>query len=164
MKAAVAALAGVLFALGLVLGGMTQPSKVVGFLDVTGTATGHWDPSLAFVMGGALLVHLPVVRWLRRRTRPLLSERFRWPTRGDVDVRLLAGSALFGVGWGLAGICPGPAVVALGALSTPFLWFMASMATGMLLFRGVERGMQRAIPSATTKEQRESPTQGAGCA
>jgi uncharacterized membrane protein YedE/YeeE len=103
--------AGLSFGAGLVLSGMTRPAKVLAFLDVFG----EWDPSLAFVMAGAIAVHALGYRLVRRRRRPLGGDRFHVPERGVIDRRLLAGAALFGVGWGLAGYCPGPAVVALAS-------------------------------------------------
>jgi uncharacterized membrane protein YedE/YeeE len=120
---------GLVFAMGLALGGMTQPSKVVGFLDFTG----EWDPSLAFVMGGALAVHALLGRFVRARPQPMLSAAFTLPTRNDIDVRLVAGSAIFGVGWGLGGFCPGPSVVALGGGMDAALVVVPAMLAGMLL-------------------------------
>lgn len=120
---------GFLFALGLVLGGMTQPSKVVGFLDFTGA----WDPSLAFVMGGALATHAAARRWIVRRSRPLLSAQYLVPTRTDVDAALVAGAAIFGIGWGLGGFCPGPAIVAFGGGTNAALVVVPAMLAGMLL-------------------------------
>jgi uncharacterized membrane protein YedE/YeeE len=121
--------AGLLFGLGLVLSGMTQPEKVIGFLDVTGA----WDPSLALVMGGALLVHAPVYRLIRRRTSPLFEIAFTVPTRNDLDSSLFAGAALFGAGWGLGGYCPGPAVVSASGGATQAALFTAAMLAGMAL-------------------------------
>ena len=91
-----------LFALGLVIGGMTRPDKVIGFLDFFG----NWDPSLAFVMGGAIAAHMPLQRYLLRNRKPLLSAKYLIPTRNDLDVKLVVGAVFFGVGWGLAGYCP----------------------------------------------------------
>lgn len=105
----VAAAAGVVFALGLVLADMTSPARVLAFLDLA-----RWDPTLAFVMAGAIAVYAPVARLVRARPAPLLGARFHWPAPAAIDRRLLAGAALFGVGWGLAGYCPGPALVAAG--------------------------------------------------
>lgn len=122
---------GLLFGVGLTVSGMVQPLKVVGFLDFAGA----WDPTLAFVMGGALVVTALAFPWILRRGRPLWAESFSLPTRKDLDARLLAGSAIFGIGWGLAGFCPGPALAAL-ALGAPGAWiFSAAMAAGMLLHR-----------------------------
>jgi uncharacterized membrane protein YedE/YeeE len=126
--------AGLLFGIGLIVGGMTRPAKVIGFLDVTG----DWDPSLAFVMGGALAVHLALYRLIRRRPSPLLDARFHVPTRRDVDVRLVAGAALFGAGWGLAGFCPGPALVSAASGPEAAL-FVAAMLVGMYLFKIFDR-------------------------
>jgi uncharacterized protein len=132
MRAVVAAFfAGALFAVGLALGGMTQPSKVIGFLDVTG----DWDPSLAFVMLGAIGVYMPLYRLIVRRRQPLLVPRFVLPTRTDLDARLVIGGAVFGVGWGLGGYCPGPGIAALGSGGVHALAFAASMVGGMALFR-----------------------------
>ncbi len=124
-------LAGLLFAGGLVLGGMTRPAKVIGFLDVTG---GSWDPSLAPVMAGALAVYGVAFRRITRRAGPLLGGAFRVPTRRDLPPRLFVGAALFGVGWALAGFCPGPAVVALGSGVSEALLFFPGLIGGMLLF------------------------------
>lgn len=122
-------LCGVVFACGLAIGGMTQPSKVVGFLDLTGA----WDPSLAFVMGGALGTHALLRRFVMARPRPLLAPAFSVPTRSDLDARLIAGSVIFGVGWGLGGFCPGPAIVALGGGMPAALTVVPAMLVGMLL-------------------------------
>lgn len=127
MRGLVAFASGLLFALGLGLGGMTKPAKVVGFLDVAG----DWDPSLAFVMGGALLVYAVVARAALARPRPLLDDVFHVPTRRDVDARLVVGSLLFGAGWGIAGYCPGPAMVSLASGRAAVLVFVAAMLLGM---------------------------------
>lgn len=129
MRALVASCAGVLFGMGLMLGGMTDPAKVIGFLDLAG----RWDPSLAFVMGGALCVTFPAFQLLLRRGRPLLEERFFLPTRSDLDARLIGGAVLFGVGWGIAGLCPGPAVANLAFGSPEVVGFVAAMVVGMWL-------------------------------
>lgn len=131
-------LAGLVFGIGLIVSGMTNPAKVLGFLDVAGT----WDPSLAFVMGGAIAIGLLAFAIARRRTRSLLGEPLRLPTSRDVDRRLLAGSALFGIGWGMAGFCPGPALaslLALGAGSSKALVFVLAMLAGMGMFELLER-------------------------
>lgn len=134
-KGVIAALiAGALFALGLAISGMTQPHKVTAFLDVTGA----WDPSLAFVMAAAIAVHLPIVRLARQRRAPLFGSRFHWPTTHAIDLRLIAGSALFGVGWGLSGYCPGPALTSVVA-GTPLLVFVGAMLAGLLLTRWATR-------------------------
>jgi uncharacterized protein len=134
-----ALLSGAIFAVGLVLGGMTQPAKVLGFLDIGGLARGvsstaeqgFWDPSLAFVMAGALLVTLVAFWLVPRRAAPLADLKFHLPTRNDIDARLLAGAALFGIGWGLAGYCPGPALASLLSGSTDTLIFVGAMVAGM---------------------------------
>lgn len=123
----VALASGMLFAVGLGVAGMTQPSKVVGFLDLFG----QWDPSLAFVMMGAIAVYMPVFRVMQRRGRPVLTPHLQVPGPRPIDGRLLAGAALFGVGWGLSGFCPGPALVSLTTLSGPALVFGAMMLAGM---------------------------------
>lgn len=135
MKPVLTALAaGALFALGLGISGMTQPAKVLGFLDVTG----RWDPTLAFVMVGAVAVHFVLYRLIRKRRAPLFDSRFDVPTRRDVDLRLVAGAALFGVGWGLSGQCPGPALTNLATGAWTALVFVAAMALGMILHRRVD--------------------------
>lgn len=130
LRLLVAFAAGAMFGFGLSLSGMLDPARVIGFLDL---ASGHWDPSLAFVLGGALLVALPGMALQRRMTRPALDDCFHLPTATVIDLRLVAGSAVFGAGWGLAGFCPGPAVTALSiGLTAPFI-FAAAMAAGMVL-------------------------------
>lgn len=120
---------GLLFAIGLGISGMTDANKVIGFLNLAG----EWDPSLAFVMAGAIGVHMPVFGWIRRRTSPLFGDLFHLPTRQDLDWKLMGGSALFGVGWGLGGFCPGPAVVSTMSL-LPSAWvFTVAMLAGMKL-------------------------------
>jgi uncharacterized protein len=121
--------AGVLFGGGLVVSGMTDPGKVIGFLDVTR----DWDPSLAFVMAGAVGVYALAARALGGRERPWLDTCFHLPTRTALDRRLVVGSAVFGIGWGLAGYCPGPGIVAAGGAVTTALVFVAAMGAGMLL-------------------------------
>ena len=130
MKSAVAFVCGLLFAVGLAVAGMTQPSKVLGFLDLFG---GKWDPSLAFVMVGAIGV-VAVARALAPR-RPLFAPAYPELRRHGIDRRLVVGSIFFGVGWGLIGFCPGPAVVALGAFLPGSLVFGASLLIGMGLFQ-----------------------------
>lgn len=125
----VAFVSGLLFALGLALGGMTNPAKVIAFLDVFG----QWDPSLAFVMVGAIAVYAPAFRLTTRRPTPLFGSRFELPTRRDIDVPLVLGATLFGVGWGLSGYCPGPAVVGLASFGRGALVFGAAMFAGMAI-------------------------------
>jgi uncharacterized membrane protein YedE/YeeE len=135
MKSAMAALAvGFVFALGLGISGMTQPQKVVGFLDLFGA----WDPSLIFVMVGAILVHFVTYKLIRRRTSPLFSVQWHVPTKKDITPALVAGAVLFGVGWGLGGFCPGPAMTSLGSLEGKPVVFVISMLAGMYLFRLVD--------------------------
>ena len=129
-RIAVTLLAGAIFGFGLSLSGMANPARVVGFLDL---ASGHWDPTLAFVLGGAVLVAMPGVKLQRRMAKPILDTRFQLPQRTDIDTRLLTGSAIFGAGWGLAGFCPGPAVSALSMGLPLVLLFVAAMAAGMVL-------------------------------
>jgi hypothetical protein len=138
-RTAAAALAGLVFGFGLALSQMANPAKVLAFLDLAG----RWDPSLALVMGGALVVAAPAFARARRpAARPLFAERFQIPARGSVDARLLAGASLFGVGWGLGGFCPGPALAALAA-GEPQVWlFVAAMTAGALAHDGWSRRSQ----------------------
>lgn len=133
MRRAIPFLAGVIFAAGLCLSGMTDPMKVQNFLDFFG----HWDPSLAFVMGGAIAVHFGVVMWAKRAEKPLISDRFVWPDFVKVDGKLVIGAALFGVGWGLSGYCPGPAFTSIGAASQPLVAFLIAMTAGTIASRFV---------------------------
>lgn len=126
-------LSGLLFAVGLGVSGMAQPAKVFRFLDVTG----DWDPSLALVMLGAVGVHTLTMRFVLGRERPLFASRFALPTRTDLDPRLVAGAALFGIGWGISGYCPGPAVTTVGAGVGAALVFAPAMLAGMALARSV---------------------------
>jgi uncharacterized membrane protein YedE/YeeE len=136
MKNGLAALVvGFIFSLGLGISGMTQPQKVLGFLDLFG----NWDPSLMFVMVGAIGVHLVSYRLIRRRNSPLLSMTWHVPEKKEITPTLLLGAVIFGIGWGLAGFCPGPAVTALASLSVKPLVFVGSMVGGMLIFRAVDR-------------------------
>jgi uncharacterized membrane protein YedE/YeeE len=134
----VALLSGLLFAIGLGIAGMTNPHKVLNFLDVFG----DWDPSLALVMGGAILVYAPVYRRLKGESAPKFGDRFHWPTKQDVDSKLVIGSILFGVGWGIAGFCPGPAIVAATTGRAAVLAFFAAMVLGMLAQGFVARRLE----------------------
>jgi uncharacterized membrane protein YedE/YeeE len=127
----VALFAGTLFGVGLAVSGMMNPQKVIGFLDVAGE---EWDPTLMFVMGGALLVTIPAFRLILGRPRPLLADGFALPTKTALDGRLLGGAALFGVGWGLSGFCPGPAVAAMVTGLLPVFAFVAAMVGGMAIY------------------------------
>lgn len=118
---------GLLFGAGLVVSGMANPAKVLNFLDLFGS----WDPSLAFVMGGAVIVAFIGFRLVFRRTKPILSQTFHLPTRRDIDARVVVGPAIFGIGWGLGGFCPGPALAALGFGATGTLAFVPAMVLGM---------------------------------
>ena len=122
--------AGLIFGLGLILSGMTDPSKVIGFLDLAG----RWDPSLAFVMGGAVLVGMVAFRFARGREKSLLGDVMRLPTARQVDRRLVLGGLAFGTGWGLAGYCPGPALVAAAQGGTQALIFVVAMLAGMAVY------------------------------
>jgi uncharacterized membrane protein YedE/YeeE len=119
---------GLIFGIGLLVSGMTEPQKVLGFLDFFGA----WDATLAFVMAGAVIVSAIGFALARRSSTPVLAPAFGWPSRTDIDLALIAGSALFGIGWGLVGICPGPALVNLAGLSAPVIVFVIAMALGML--------------------------------
>lgn len=125
---------GALFGLGLTIAGMIHPLKVQDFLDVTDLA-GRWDPSLGLVMGGALLVTLVSYSFILRRSQPVLGHKFHLPVGKDIDRRLVAGAVLFGVGWGLGGFCPGPALVGLATGSRPAMIFVVAMLLGMALHR-----------------------------
>jgi uncharacterized membrane protein YedE/YeeE len=127
---------GLVFGIGLIIAGMTNPAKVQGFLDLGG----NWDPSLAFVMGGAILVGLAAFHVAGKRERALLGDAMRLPTATRIDRRLVAGSLAFGVGWGLAGFCPGPALASLATGGVKALVFTGAMLAGMLVFELLERG------------------------
>lgn len=122
---------GLIFGLGLVLSGMSNPAKVLNFLDLAALPTGGWDPSLAFVLGGAVIIGLIGFQTIPRWRRPLLADHFALPTATRIDRRLLFGPAIFGIGWGLAGFCPGPALVALGTGSTEAALLSVAMLAGM---------------------------------
>lgn len=130
----VAFVAGLLFSIGLGIAGMTDPGKVLAFLDLFG---GSWDPSLAFVMIGAIAIYAPAYLVLKKREAPRLDDRFHWPERVRVDGKLVLGSVLFGIGWGLCGLCPGPAVVATVTGSLPLVLFAVAMVLGMLAHRAL---------------------------
>jgi uncharacterized membrane protein YedE/YeeE len=127
--------AGLLFGVGLAVSQMANPEKVLAFLDLGAIPAGGWDPSLAFVMAGALVVTFAGFRLARSRAKPLAAERFEWPTRRDIDAKLVAGSAIFGVGWGLVGYCPGPAVASLAWGRSETIVFVLAMVAGMVIWR-----------------------------
>ena len=132
MRTILAALAaGLVFGLGLTVSQMIDPAKVLGFLDFAG----DWDPSLALVMAGALVVTAVGNRFVFAGRGPLFAQTFQLPTRRDIDARLVGGGALFGIGWGLAGLCPGPAVTSIAYLQTETLYFLPAMLAGLFLVR-----------------------------
>lgn len=136
MKNAIAAfVVGFVFAIGLGISGMTQPAKVVGFLDLFGS----WDPSLLFVMVGAISVHFVTYRLIRQRKSPLLAEQWQVPTKREITPALVVGSLIFGVGWAVAGFCPGPGITSLANFSKEPTIFVLSMLAGMFLFRQFDR-------------------------
>lgn len=140
--------AGLVFGLGLLLAGMADPAKVIGFLDLAGA----WDPSLAFVMGGGVVVGLFAFGIAKKRTVSLLGGAMHLPTTSAVDLRLVVGSLVFGVGWGLAGICPGPALVLLGT-GAPQGWvFVATMLIGMGLFEVIERHRSTTVAAVEAEQ------------
>ncbi|KAA1175167.1 YeeE/YedE family protein [Marinobacter salinexigens] len=141
MKYSIASLfAGLIFGLGLIVSGMANPEKVLGFLDIAGL----WDPSLAFVMGGAIVVGLGAFAVARRRTVSFLGFNMKIPPHTHIDKRLIFGGLAFGAGWGIAGFCPGPGLVALGAGEAKAVVFVASMVAGMIIFEVIERARARA--------------------
>ncbi|HJY76429.1 MAG TPA: DUF6691 family protein [Burkholderiales bacterium] len=140
MNALGAFAAGLVFGIGLILSGMTDPGKIIGFLDITG----NWDPSLVFVMGGALVVAFFAFAAAGRRTRNFLGGAMQLPHRRDIDTRLVAGSVVFGIGWGLAGFCPGPALVSFGSGQDKAAVFVAAMLAGMVVYAAAERLRTRA--------------------
>jgi uncharacterized membrane protein YedE/YeeE len=145
----VALFAGVLFGLGLAISEMINPAKVLAFLDIAGA----WDPSLAIVMAGALLIAFPAYRTAMRRERPFLAERFVWPAVHDVDRRLLTGAVLFGAGWGLVGFCPGPAVASFAfGLAKSFV-FVGTMAAGAMLARLLPASGSGPLPASASGHQ-----------
>jgi uncharacterized protein len=135
MKIFIALLIGVLFGAGLVVSGMSNPANVLNFLDLAAIPKGMWDARLMFVMGGGVLVTAVGFPWLMRRAHPLFADKFAWPTASAIDKRLIIGAALFGIGWGLAGYCPGPAFANIGAgigvSIRDMLFFIPAMLIGM---------------------------------
>ena len=131
MKTAAGYAAGLLFGLGLAISGMTDPARVLGFLDVAGA----WDPTLMFVLGGAVVTTFIGYRLVFKRSAPLLDGGFQLPTKQELDGRLLGGAALFGIGWGLSGYCPGPAIASIGGISLPLAAMLMTMVVGWFLAR-----------------------------
>jgi len=145
MRTAINALAGLIFGLGLLISGMANPAKVLNFLDLAGT----FDPSLIFVMLGAVVVTSLGYRLVFKRPRPILVERFSLPTAKDVDARVVLGPALFGIGWGLSGFCPGPAITSLPLLAKGTLVFLPAMLVGIGLARLILHAKPSGKPVAT---------------
>ena len=135
----IALISGLLFGLGLAISGMFDPAKVLGFLDIAAIASGGWDPSLAFVMAGGLAVTVPAFQIARRWRQPVAAAEFQTPRAQGLDVRLLLGALLFGIGWGLVGYCPGPALAALAFAVPGTIVFVLAMVAGMLLQAGLTR-------------------------
>ena len=133
---------GLVFGIGLIIAGMSNPAKIIGFLDLTG----NWDPSLALVMAGAIAVATGAFVLAGRRTRSLLGAPMHLPTKRDLEPRLVLGSTVFGVGWGLGGFCPGPALVGLGAGLPELVVFVAAMLVGMLAYELTGRALSQAAP------------------
>jgi uncharacterized protein len=146
MAAFAAFASGLVFGIGLLVSGMANPAKVQGFLDLAGA----WDPSLAFVMAGAVAVSLVAFAIARRRTTTLLAAPLALPSSRTIDARLVAGSALFGVGWGIAGFCPGPALTDLAIGGAKVAWLVAAMLAGMAVFEALEA--RRRTPVAKLQE------------
>lgn len=139
MKNAIASLiVGFIFAIGLGVSGMTQPQKVIGFLDLFG----QWDPSLIFVMAGAVIVHFVTYRLIRKRTSPLFSTQWHVPTKKEITPALVIGAFIFGVGWALGGFCPGPAVTSLASFESRPVIFVISMIVGMIAFKLLDKKLK----------------------
>lgn len=154
---AIAGVAGLIFALGLGIGGMTQPAKIVGFLDVAG----RWDPSLVFVLAGAVGTYMLIYRWIHRQRHPVYAPRFQIPTVRSIDRRLVLGAAVFGVGWGIGGFCPGPAITALVSLHPVAITFVLAMLAGMAVFDFTPFGAlssRRPVARPAAADAAEAPT------
>jgi len=143
----IALFAGLIFGIGLLLSGLTDPAKVTAFLDLAGA----WDPSLTFVMGGAIGAATPAFMLAARRKHSVLGAPMQLPVKQSIDRRLLIGSFAFGIGWGLAGYCPGPAITSLGAGSSAALIFVGAMLIGMAAFEGIERFRSARRPATITQ-------------
>ena len=139
---------GALFGIGLGISGMTRPARIIGFLDVTGS----WDPTLVLVMIGAIAVYLPAYWIITRRKHPILDARFSLPTRTEIDTRLITGALIFGIGWGIGGICPGPAIAVLGTGYAPYIVFAPAMALGMIVHNAVTLAVNSRGQSSKVRE------------
>ena len=137
-------LIGLIFAIGLGISGMTNPERIIGFLDIFG----DWNPSLIFVMLGALAVHAPLYRMIRKTPAPIFAKTFQVPIRTDITFQLILGSILFGIGWGLIGYCPAPAITAMASLSLKPILFVGAMLVGMMIYRSLERVIEKRQPTA----------------
>lgn len=149
-------LSGLVFGLGLIVSGMANPAKVIGFLDLAGA----WDPSLALVMAGAIAVGLFAFRVAHQRMETMLGVALKLPTSVHIDKRLVAGSVLFGIGWGVGGFCPGPGIVAAGAGEAKALIFVAAMVAGMLVFEWLEKRQAAAVADVPAGSGTASETGG----
>ena len=145
MRTLLALLCGTLFGAGLTIAGMTDPARVIGFLDVFG----HWDPTLAVVMASALAVSMPGFQFALRASKPVFDQRYFLPERTRIDADLLIGAALFGIGWGIAGFCPSPAIAGLATGSPQIIAFVLSMLAGMVLRCAIERRRSRQVECRT---------------
>jgi uncharacterized membrane protein YedE/YeeE len=145
MQYLTSAVSGALFALGLIFSGMIKPSKVIGFLDFTGA----WDPTLAFVMGGALAVFLPAYQFAIRRERPITARTFHLPQQHNITWQLVAGATIFGIGWGITGLCPAAAIAALPAFSANAVTVTLGMAIGIVGTRTARRFLKISAPAPT---------------
>ena len=130
MKIFIALMSAILFAAGLAVSGMMDPANIIGFLDIFG----DWKPALMLVMVGAIAVHMVSYKFIVNRKSPLLDTKFHIPTKKDIDLKLIIGSALFGIGWGLGGFCPGPAVASLASWESPIFTFVGSMLLGIAIY------------------------------
>jgi uncharacterized membrane protein YedE/YeeE len=141
MKVLMSLITGIVFGIGLVISGMTNPAKVIGFLDITG----NWDYSLALVMGGAVVFNFFAFKLIKKRRASILGDAYECPTNRKIDKKLINGSALFGIGWGLIGICPGPGIVNLVNLDPSILLFVISMLIGMGIYKQFEKYLARRV-------------------
>lgn len=139
LRGLVSLLSGAVFGVGLTVADMTNPNKVLNFLDVTG----NWDASLLLVLGGAVVLSALIFRWVLRLPAPVLDVRFHLPRQTTIDTRLITGSAIFGIGWGIAGYCPGPAVAAIGLGNPEVLWLLPAVLAGAAAQRAIDRLDQR---------------------